>query len=239
MEIVIIGLILLLSFILVVVGFWQMFVYFKLSLARRNNSREFNGIQTAEAIFEKLGDNDIKVGSSFWSLTYVRYSKSTKTLKLGRIDSRRKSLWTVAASGRQAYAAHVIEMNARGEKPPISIFWFKLQTYWFNIGFSMFLTFTIGLIFGLAASGVAFGLLFFVGIISLFTIRLIYSIAALKTSKLMISNIDSILCVLLFFLESRLYTDNYNIYTWVCACVCVCVFVFICHVFVFKVVRKR
>ncbi|NQX83381.1 MAG: hypothetical protein HRS50_01540 [Mycoplasmataceae bacterium] len=189
-------LIIILGFLSSVVGIWQFFVYIKLSWARRNNSKNFNGLQTSEAIFEKLGD-DIKVEKSFWSLTYVRYSKAKKTLKLGAIDSRRSSIWTVATSGRQAYSAHIIERATQGKKPPINLLWFKLQTFWFGLFMSMLFNIGIIISFSLWASsmnsgGEIFGLWFWVFLTIILFVPLLYAIASFKTSKLMLENIDKI-----------------------------------------------
>ncbi len=196
MEAILIGLIFIIGIISIIVGFWELFVYFRLSFARRQNSRDFNGIQVAEEVLKKSGDDDIKVSSNFWSLTYINYSNATKTLKLGRIDSRRKSIWTVATSGRQAYSASVLKRASMGEKPPISTFWFKLQTFWFGMFMSMVFNFGIiisgSLWIANSIDDNIFNLWFFVFMGIILIIPLIYALASFKTSKLMYENANEI-----------------------------------------------
>ncbi len=180
------------SFILAI---WQMFVYIGLSWARRNNSKEYTGIENAEAIFDKMGDN-INVKKAFWSFTYVDYNKNAKRLKLGLIDSKRRSLWTVATTGRQAYSAHIIEKASQGEKPPINIFWFKLQTFWFGMLMSMLfyflMTWSLFTWASIASDGNIINMGFFLFIVVVFAFPILLATASYKTSKVMLSDIDSI-----------------------------------------------
>ncbi len=197
------NLLIIVLFILVIlstiVGLWQTFTYISMSWARRNNSRNYTGIQNSEAVLSNLG-SDIKVRSAFWNFTYVNYSRVTRTLKLGLFDSNRRSLWTVAQTGRQAFSAHILDRAAySGEKPPIATIWFRLQTFWFGLFMSML--FNILIIASVSmwvshmfdASGNFLGamnvwLLFFLLVI--FTLPLLMSIASFKTSKYMIENVD-------------------------------------------------
>lgn len=195
MESVLYGILFILVILSLIVGIWQFFVYAKLSWARRANSRDLNGLEIAREVLDKSGDQDTKVKSSFWSLTYVDYSSSSNTLKLGRIDSKRKSLWTVATTGRQAYSAHVLKMASRGEKPPISTFWFRLQTFWFGMMMSMLFNFGVMISAILWANGIdqnVFNLWFWIMLGILLIVPFIYSFASFKTSKLMLENIEQI-----------------------------------------------
>ncbi len=104
------------------------------------------GVDVAEKIFDKFQDK-IKVKTSFWSVTYVYYQKRKKTLRLGKIDFKRKSIWTMATSGRQAYAAHILEQGKHNNtKPRVAKIWIRLQTFWVNqfIRFEIFVL-SIGL----------------------------------------------------------------------------------------------
>ncbi len=187
------GLLIILS---AIVGIWQFFVYVGLSWARRRNSKDYTGIDNASAIFEELGD-DISVKKAFWSFTYVDYNKNQKRLKLGLVDSRRRSLWTVATTGRQAYSAHIIERAAQGEQPPINIFWFKLQTFWFGmlistIFYGLMLTSLVMWSNAAIDSGNLINAPLFILIGVLFTFPILLATASYKTSKVMLTNIDSI-----------------------------------------------
>ncbi len=74
-------------------------------------------------------------------------SKKKKTLRLGKIDFKRKSIWTMATSGRQAYAAHILEQGKHNNtKPRVAKIWIRLQTFWVNqfIRFEIFVL-SIGL----------------------------------------------------------------------------------------------
>ncbi len=179
-----------------IVGIWQFFVYVGLSWARRKNSKDYTGIDNASAIFEELGD-DISVKKAFWSFTYVDYNKNQKRLKLGLVDSRRKSLWTVATTGRQAYSAHIIERAAQGEQPPINVFWFKLQTFWFGMMMSaLFYFLMIGSMVMWSTAAVDTGnvinapLFILIGV--LFAFPILLATASYKTSKVMLADIDRI-----------------------------------------------
>ncbi len=197
MDSVLIALLLFISIISMIVGFWQLFVYIKLSWARRDNSKGLNGLEIAREVLDKSGDQDIEVKSSFWSLTYVDYSSRRKLLKLGKIDSRRSSLWTVATTGRQAYSAHVLEKASKGEKPPISTFWFRLQTFWFGMFMSMLFNFGVIIssilwVSGIEANDNIFNLWFWVMLGIILVIPFIYALASFKTSKLMLEDINKI-----------------------------------------------
>ncbi len=190
----------LLLFVLVVfsaiLGIWQMFVYIGMSWARRDNSKGYTGIENAEAVFREQGDQ-IEVKKAFWSATYVDYNKHSKRLKLGLIDSRRKSLWTVATTGRQAYSAHIIEKANQGEKPPISIFWFKLQTFWFGMLMSfLFYGLVMWSLFMWSNAMVETETLInpslFLFLIVLFSFPILTATATFKTSKVMLQNVDNI-----------------------------------------------
>ncbi len=179
-----------------IVGIWQFFVYVGLSWARRRNSKDYTGVDNASAIFEELGDN-ISVKSAFWSFTYVDYNKNQKRLKLGLVDSRRRSLWTVATTGRQAYSAHIIERASQGEQPPINVFWFKLQTFWFGMMMSaLFYFLMIGSMVMWSTAAVDTGnvvnasLFILIGV--LFTFPILLATASYKTSKVMLADIDRI-----------------------------------------------
>ncbi len=197
MDSVLIALLLFISIISMIVGFWQLFVYIKLSWARRDNSKGLNGLEIAREVLDKSGDQDIEVKSSFWSLTYVDYSSRRKLLKLGKIDSKRRSLWTVATTGRQAYSAHVLEKTSKGEKPPISTFWFRLQTFWFGMFMSMLFNFGVIIssvlwVSGIEANDNIFNLWFWVMLGIILVIPFIYALASFKTSKLMLEDINKI-----------------------------------------------
>ncbi len=197
MENILVILLAILAFLSIVVGFWQMFVYIKLSWARRDNSKGFNGLEIAREVLDKSGDQDIEVKSAFWSLTYVDYSSSKKLLKLGKIDSRRKSLWTVATTGRQAFSAHILKKAKEGEKPPISVFWFKLQTFWFGLFMSMLFNFGILVTASLWIQNSSnnenmFNFWFWAMLLIILVVPFLYSFASFKTSKLMLENINNI-----------------------------------------------
>ncbi len=194
LEIIILSLALLLAVASLIVGLWSSFVYIKLSWSRRENSRGFNGIEAAEATLDKQG-SDIKVGKSFWNLSYVRYSKSSRTLKLGPINSKRKSLWTVATSGRQAYAAHILD-TGRHNDMPISGIWFRLQTFWVGVFMSFLFNtlITISLVMmGLSiqnGNSVLIWVIVLIAIIAFFSILM--ATAVLKTTKIMYEDAEQI-----------------------------------------------
>ncbi len=196
METIILALLLIIAIISMVVGIWQSFIYIKLSWARRENSRGFNGLEVAREVLDKSGNQNINVKSSFWSLTYVDYSSSKKLLKIGKIDSRRKSLWTVATTGRQAYSAHILEKAKKGENPPISAFWFRLQTFWFGMFMSMAFNFgiLISAIFWMnnITDENIFNIWFWVMLGIMLVIPFIYALASFKTSKIMLKDINKI-----------------------------------------------
>ncbi len=187
-----------LSFVGMVLGIWRIVLYFKFSWARRENKNNYTGVDVAEKIFDKFQDK-IKVKTSFWSITYVYYQKRKKTLRLGRIDSRRKSIWTMATSGRQAYAAHILEQgNSNNEKPRVGKIWIKLQTFWVNqfIGFGMFIltiALTILTAYFIVDENITLATIsFFFIFLSTAFVGLIYSIASFKTSKMLIEDADLI-----------------------------------------------
>ncbi len=193
MSILIVAL-LVLAVLSAIVGLWQTFTYISMSWARRNNSRNFTGLENASAVLNNLG-SDIKVKSAFWNFTYVNYSRVTRTLKLGLFDSNRRSLWTMAQTGRQAFSAHILDRAAMGEKPPISTFWFRLQTFWFGLFMSMlFNTLIIASVSmwltGASETGNIMNMWFIIFLSVLLIFPLLLSLAAFKTSKYMIENVD-------------------------------------------------
>ena len=127
-------------------------MYINYSWAKRDNEHGYTGMEAANKYLENLGDKEISVDKAFFRMSYVRYSKSRKTMKLGVFDSKRKSIWTLASVAKQTLAAHVIE-NGKDEEFNISPIWFRIQSFWSQmfISFaSMFLTifFVIAIIEG-------------------------------------------------------------------------------------------
>ncbi len=180
-----------------VLGILRLVLRLSYSWGKTQNKNNYTGVDVAEKIFDKFQDK-IKVKTSFWSVTYVYYQKKTKTLRLGRIDSRRKSLWTMATVGRQAYAAHILEQgNSNNEKPRVAKIWIRLQTFWVNqiIEWFLFIFSTILTIVGIflalispLLSLIPFFLITFVtGLLAL-----LYAFASFKTSKMLIEDADLI-----------------------------------------------
>ncbi len=139
-----------LGLILFVIGIWEMFMYINYSWAKRDNENGYTGMDVAPKYLENLGNGDTKVKKAFFRMSYVRYNKSSDTMKLGVFDSKRKSIWTMASVAKQTLAAHVIK-NGKDDKFNISPFWFRIQSYLSQllISFaSMFVTiiFIIGVI---------------------------------------------------------------------------------------------
>ncbi len=191
LDISIIVVIAILGIIGLIIGFIQMFLYFKLSFGRKNNSKDYNGIEISEEIIKKYKE-PIKVESSFWSITYVRYNQSKKILKLGKIDSKRKSLWTMATVARQTYAAHLIEEKNKGNKTPIHPIWIRLQTFWINVGISVFLNVVTIIMVISVATQENLGIIFWIWLFLIMIVPLIYSIAAFQTGKVMFQKTDEI-----------------------------------------------
>ncbi len=191
LDISIVVLIAILAIIGMIIGFIQMFLYFKLSFGRRNNSKGYTGIEVSEEILKKYKE-PIKVKSSFWSITYVRYNQAQKILKLGKIDSRRRSLWTMATVARQTYAAHLIEEQKKGNKPAIHPIWIRLQTFWISVGISIFLNIVTVIMIIDVGTNEHLGLIFWSWLALILLIPLIYSIAAFQTSKVMFQKTDEI-----------------------------------------------
>ncbi len=191
LDISIIVMITILGIIGLFIGFIQMFLYFKLSFGRKNNGKGYTGIEVSEEIIKKYKE-PIKVESSFWSITYVRYNQSKRILKLGKIDSRRKSLWTMATVARQTYAAHLIEEKNKGNKTPIHPIWIRLQTFWINVGISVFLNVVTIIMIVNVSTQEHLGIIFWIWLVVIMIVPLIYSIAAFQTGKVMFQKTDEI-----------------------------------------------
>jgi len=179
-----------LGIILFIIGIWETFMYINYSWAKRDNENGYNGMEAANKYLENLGDSDIRVKSAFFRMSYVRYSKMNKTMKLGVFDSKRKSLWTMASVAKQSVAAHVIE-NGRDEKFDISPFWFRIQSFWSQMFLSFISLFLTSIFITSIIEGWGFIALGTILVISLLMSLPIF--AFWKTSKVVYNHCDEIL----------------------------------------------
>lgn len=179
-----------LGFILFIIGIWETFMYINYSWAKRDNENGYTGMEAANKYLENLGDGDIEVSKAFFRMSYVRYNKSRKVMKLGVFDSKRKSIWTLASVAKQSLAAHVIE-NGKDEKFNVAPIWFRIQSFWSQMiisFFSLFLTTALIMSIILAKDLIIIG-----SILGMSVVMLLPIYAFWKTSKAVYQNCDEIL----------------------------------------------